>query len=94
MEEALVASLGCIVCSNNGFMGSPATIHHLRAGSGMGQRGSRIIPLCPHHHQTGPHGEAFHQGRKTFEANHGTEEELWLHTQRLLEARKAAIGEE
>jgi len=91
-EEDLVASLGCIVCKNNGFVGTPATIHHLRAGSGMGR--GRMIPLCYYHHQTGPHGESFHQGRKSFEANHGTEEELWLQTQKLLEARKAAIGEE
>ena len=79
-----VAELGCIVCRNNGFPNTPATIHHLRAGSGMGQRGRKVIPLCWHHHLSGPRGEAFHQGRKSFEANHGTEEALWEQTQKLL----------
>jgi len=73
-----VAESGCIVCRL--FLGeaSPANIHHLRKGMGMGQRNShsRVIPLCPTHHQLGPVGVAFHAGRKSFEENFGTEEEL------------------
>lgn len=43
-----VAELGCIVCSNMGFMGSAAEIHHIGNGT-MGKRASNyeIIPLCP-----------------------------------------------
>ena len=44
-----VASVGCIVCRNLGFGESPAEIHHVRTGQGMGQRASnyKAIPLCP-----------------------------------------------
>lgn len=44
-----VASVGCIVCRNLGFGESPAEIHHVRTGQGMGQRASNyeVIPLCP-----------------------------------------------
>lgn len=54
----IVASLGCIVC------GADAEIHHIRSFSGMGQRGSNwlTVPLCPHHHRTGP--DAIHQRTK------------------------------
>jgi len=30
-----VAELGCAVCRRLGFLGTPAEIHHLRAGQGM-----------------------------------------------------------
>ena len=44
-----VAALGCVVCRNLGFVDSPAEIHHVRTGQGMGQRASNyeVIPLCP-----------------------------------------------
>jgi hypothetical protein len=65
-----VVELGCIVCR------MPAEIHHLRTGAGMGMKSKDVIPLCPHHHRTGNHGEAIHAGQKAFEANFGTELEL------------------
>jgi hypothetical protein len=67
-----VAELGCIICR------SPAEIHHIRAGMGIGQRNSNfhVLPLCPSHHRTGGHGVAIHAGQKTFEAKYGTEHEL------------------
>lgn len=67
-----VADLGCIVCRR------PAAIHHIRHGMGMAQRSGFLftLPLCPDHHQHGGHGVAFHAGRKTWEANFGTEMEL------------------
>ena len=73
----LVASLGCIVCSNNGYYDSPAEIHHIGNGT-MGKRASNsnVIPLCHLHHRTGNNGVAVHSGRKSFEANFGTEQEL------------------
>lgn len=75
-----VAALGCIICR------MPAEIHHLRAGMGLGQRNNNfnVIPLCHIHHRTGGHGVAIHAGQKTFEANFGTETELFTKTERLL----------
>jgi len=55
-----VAELGCAVCRRMGHPGTPAEIHHLRAGTGAGRRGNNwaVIPLCPEHHRgsTGLHG--------------------------------------
>lgn len=73
-----VAELGCVVCRNLGYGASPAEIHHLRNGCGVGQRSShrRAIPLCPPHHRTGGYGVAVHAGQKTWEKIYGSEEEL------------------
>jgi hypothetical protein len=55
-----VADLGCAVCRRMGYEGTPAEIHHKRAGTGAGRRSSNYeaIPLCPEHHRgnTGLHG--------------------------------------
>jgi len=55
-----VAELGCAVCRRMGYEGTPAEIHHKRAGTGAGRRSSHYdaIPLCPEHHRgkTGIHG--------------------------------------
>lgn len=72
-----VASLGCILCRRLGYHDTPAVIHHIRDGQGMGQRASHYetIPLCPEHHagKTGLHG----MGVKSFERVYGvTEREL------------------
>jgi hypothetical protein len=84
-----VAELGCIVCRGLGFWGTPAEIHHIRAGQGMGQRASNteVLPLCHHHHRTGGHGVALHAGQKTWEAAYGTERELLAEVAELLEAQ-------
>lgn len=44
-----VADLGCIACRKMGFIGTPAEIHHIRDGVGIGRRASNFetIPLCP-----------------------------------------------
>lgn len=67
-----VAELGCIIC------GGMAEIHHLRTGMGIGQRNDHfnVLPLCFLHHRGGGYGVAYHQGKKAFEANFGTELEL------------------
>ena len=80
-----VASLGCCVCSNNGHLDSPAEIHHIGNGT-MGKRANNreVIPLCHIHHRTGNNGIAVHAGRKSFEANFGTEQELLAQTRDLL----------
>ena len=55
-----VAELGCAVCRRRGHPGTPAELHHLRAGTGAGRRANNwcVIPLCPEHHRgnTGLHG--------------------------------------
>ena len=81
----IVAALGCIVCRNNGFPDSPAECHHIGNGT-MGKRSSNseVIPLCFIHHRAGGNGVAVHSGRKSFEKNFGTEQELLLQTLELL----------
>lgn len=79
-----VASLGCSVCRRLGFLGTPAEIHHIRAGQGWG-RSSHFdaIPLCPEHHRgrTGVHG----LGTKGFVKHYGfTEQELLDEVRELL----------
>jgi len=80
-----VAGLGCIVCCNLGFEGTPAEIHHVGNGT-LSKRASNYetIPLCPFHHRTGNNGEAVHAGRESFESNFGTEQELLDQTKRCL----------
>jgi len=55
-----VAELGCAVCRRMGYPGTPAELHHPRAGVGGARRSSHmdVIPLCPEHHRgkTGAHG--------------------------------------
>ena len=79
-EEHLqaVAELGCVVCRNLGYGPSPAQIHHVRDGQGMGQRADNfsVIPLCPQHHQHGNYGVAFHAGPEIWQERYGTERDL------------------
>jgi len=72
-----VADIGCIVCRNMGFYGTPAEIHHI-GNMTMAKKASNfeVTPLCHTHHRTGNHGVAVHSGRKAFELNYGTEKEL------------------
>ena len=71
-----VASLGCIACSIMGYQETPAQIHHILHGMGMGQRNSNyhVIPLCPVHHLQGDN--AIHVSKINFERDFGTELDL------------------
>ena len=82
-----VATLGCVVCRNLGFGATPAEVHHIGNGT-LSKKASNFetIPLCPGHHRNGGYGVAVHAGRKTFEANYGTERELLEQTRRELDA--------
>ena len=82
-----VASIGCIVCMNQGSEGTPAEIHHIRHGNGMSQRASNYeaIPLCHIHHRTGGYGVAIHAGRKEFERLYGDEIELLKQVRSLID---------
>lgn len=78
---ASVAELGCLIC------GSPAQIHHVRSGVGMGQRSKHIggtIPLCFRHHIEGGFGVAFHAGGNEWQKKYGTEQKLLEKVQELL----------
>jgi len=80
-----VADLGCAVCRRLGYEGTPAELHHPRAGTGAGRRASNmsVIPLCPEHHRgaTGLHG----LGTKGFPRHWGYDEaDLLADTLKLL----------
>jgi hypothetical protein len=84
-----VADLGCAVCRRMGYEGTPAELHHKRAGTGAGRRSSHydVIPLCPEHHRgkTGLHG----LGTKGFVKHYGySEADLLDDTALLLELEK------
>jgi len=88
-----VADLGCILCLHLGYGATPAEIHHLRHGMGMGQRNSNynVVPLCPEHHRgaTGFHG----LGRRAFERMYGlTELELLVMASGLLERKNPSTA--
>ena len=84
-----LARIGCIVCRGYGRYGVPAEVHHLTGikyrATGKKADDAHTIPLCPHHHRLGPFGEAVHNGVKTFEAIHGTQEHLLAVTDGLIE---------
>lgn len=89
-----VAALGCIACYLQGTPGTPAEIHHPRAGRGKGQRASHIdgIPLCPAHHR-GTHHPAvpsIHLAKRAFIERFGTEETLLELVRQLVEGSAAA----
>lgn len=67
-----VAALGCVACRNAGLGPTPAQVHHVRDGQGMGQRAGNflVIPLCVEHHQ-GDSG--IHNDRRGFIAIYGDE---------------------
>ena len=81
---ARVAGLGCVICRRSGYPDTPAHVHHLRSGTGLG-RASHLdtIPLCPMHH-TGATG-IHYMGRRAWERRWGvTELELLAETKALL----------
>ena len=74
---ARIVEMGCIVCVELGHGETPAEIHHIGNGTMSKRAGNyEVIGLCHVHHRTGGYGVAVHAGRKAFEANFGTEQEL------------------
>lgn len=80
---AKIADIGCIVCLLAGYGHSPCEIHHIRTGTGKGQKShwSKAIGLCPTHHRLGGNGVSIHAGIKSFEAAIGLSELELLHKQ-------------
>lgn len=64
-----ISNHGCIACFVLGYGYSPTEIHHIRTGTGAGQKShwSKAIGLCPTHHRLGGSGLAIHSGIKSFE---------------------------
>jgi|TARA_R100000482_G_C5125363_1_gene148393 hypothetical protein len=83
-----VAELGCIVCRKMGYPDTPAEIHHIKNGSGIGKKSSHLeaIPLCAYHHRIS--NEAFHHSPKKFTEKWGTQQELLGETKELLYGRQ------
>lgn len=74
-----IAQNGCIACIVLGYGYSQCEIHHIRTGTGKGQKShwSKAIGLCPIHHRLGGYGVAIHAGIDGFENAIGmTEVEL------------------
>jgi hypothetical protein len=83
-----LADLGCVACYLDGNAGTPAEIHHIRAGVGMGRRSSNYaaIPLCPSHHRglNHPGTPSIHLSKRAFIDRYGTENDLLKVTEDLL----------
>lgn len=75
-----LATLGCYCCQTEGIE-TPAMIHHIREGMGMGQRAKHIggtIPLCEGHHQGNFDNTklAFHRSPKKWREKYGSEKDI------------------
>lgn len=85
-----VSALGCIACHLQNTPGTPAEIHHPRAGRGKGQRASHMdgIPLCPAHHRGTMHPQvpSIHMAKRAFIAQFGTEQDLLQQVRQLIGA--------
>lgn len=68
---AAMVAHGCVICRG------PAELHHLPYPA-LGKKSDKMIPLCAMHHRLGNRGIAVHAGRKSFEKNYGSEEDLYL----------------
>lgn len=83
-----ITALGCIACLVQGTPGTPAEVHHIRAGLGRGQRAEhqKSIGLCPAHHRGTDHPRtpSIHMAKLEFESRFGTELELYDRTRREL----------
>ena len=73
-----LAALGCVACLIDGYADTPAEIHHIRAGTGMGQRSKQCLPLCPPHHRGTNHPltPSIHLSKINFTLRYGSEAEL------------------
>lgn len=47
-----VAEIGCVLCRHLGYGDTPAQVHHIIEGRGLGQRSPHYltVALCPEHH--------------------------------------------
>lgn len=74
-----VVESGCIVCRNYNGSKTPAEAHHI-AGRSAPNGHWLLLPLCPGHHRAGKGEGLFisrHPFKARFEAEYGTEQELF-----------------
>lgn len=78
-----ISQHGCIACIILGHGYSSCEIHHIRTGTGKGQKShwSKAIGLCPAHHRLGGYGVAIHAGIRGFEKAIGMSEVELLNEQ-------------
>lgn len=86
-----VAAIGCLPCRMLGYRDTPAEIHHIRAGTGLGRKAHYldVLPLCCFHHRGTHHPltPSIHLDKRAFIAQFGTEAALLQLVRDLLEGR-------
>ncbi len=93
--QADVREIGCVVCYDAGYPGTPCAIHHmLSGGSRIGEM--KVLGLCdPGHHQNPPKGSgkiARHPTRVAFVLEYGSEESLLERQNQLVAERRARLA--
>ena len=76
-----MASIGCIVCLNQGYSTPVVSVHHMDGRVKTGCH-YHVLPLCGRHHQVPdsqkpPRWHSLHVNKTEFERAYGTEMELY-----------------
>ena len=81
-----VSQLGCVVCRQQGKGIVPCEIHHVE-GKTKANAHFKVLPLCFEHHRMGSDKEPIsrHPYKARFVASYGTESDLLLIVDKLLE---------
>lgn len=91
-----LSAIGCIACRLQGTPGTPAEMHHPRAGTGAGRKAAHTdaIPLCPAHHRGVMHPAvpSIHLDKNRFIDEFGTEAELLEATRAVLAKMDEVLG--
>tara|TARA_R110002153_G_C13332612_1_gene498568 strand:- start:6415 stop:6714 length:300 start_codon:yes stop_codon:yes gene_type:complete len=75
-----IASIGCIVCLNQGIENHHISIHHIDGRTKAGAH-RKVLPLCYRHHQLQDndkpkHWQTLHANKAEFEREYGTQHKL------------------
>ena len=83
-----VAQLGCIACLADGYRNPLVSIHHINGRTKKGAH-IQVLALCAGHHQDGTGNDknmlAIHPFKRRFETKYGTQQELLIKTNQLLQ---------
>ena len=79
--QGRIASIGCIVCRNNGIENDYVSIHHITGRSSKSAH-RQVLPLCANHHQIADTQKperwfALHANKAKFEKEYGSQNELY-----------------
>ena len=85
-RDEIIRQIGCIIEVDGIMCGAECCPHHI-TGAGMGAKDAhnRTFGLCLWHHTANDFGHAVHNGTKTFEKNYGTQEDLLIKQNELIE---------